>query len=107
MTTYSSVGYRDLSRLAASILGLAAFTWSAISGMGMIDAVFKGLVVYMVASILALLVNRVLVRMTELTLEEESAREETEEEEEVEQIAEDIDTTLSESISEPTVGEGD
>jgi len=107
MTTYSNAGYRDLSRLAASILGLAAFTWSAISGAGMIDAVFKGLVVYLVASILAMMVNRALGRMTELALEEESARREEEEEEEVEQAAEATDTKPSRSINNPTAGVGD
>ncbi len=63
--------FRDLSRLAALILGLATFVWGLLSGTDLVQAVFKAVVVYLVVSILVLIVNQLLGKLTMMTLEEE------------------------------------
>jgi hypothetical protein len=63
------IGFRELGRQGAAILGLAAFAWCAATGMGLLDAMFRGMVVYLTASIMALALNGLLLRLTGLALE--------------------------------------
>lgn len=47
----------ELARQAALILGLGAFAWGAGSGLGVLDALIRGAVVYLGATTLALVLQ--------------------------------------------------
>ncbi|MCF7810707.1 hypothetical protein K9N50_06930 [bacterium] len=70
MAGYENTGYKELSRQAALILGLAVFTWCTIKGMEFIDALFKALVVYLVLSTITSVLSRLLRKMTDEVLSE-------------------------------------
>jgi len=74
MASYSETGYRGLSRQFIAILALATFAWSTFTGGNLVDALFKGAVVYLAMSIIAMFVGRFLIRMTYISIAEAKKR---------------------------------
>jgi len=68
MAGYVNAGYRELSRQAALIIGLATFTWCTITGTELLDALFRALVVYLVLSTITSIVSKMLRKMADEAL---------------------------------------